>query len=137
MKRILPLIGIAACFAGCGGGELELSGAELYTYHCSACHGPQAQGDGPVAEVMSISVPDLRSLSARNGGVFPAEAVARFIDGRDLPAAHGDRYMPVWGDVFSWPEDFQSDENAAPDERRVEVRINAIVEFLEQIQYPK
>jgi len=49
---------------------------------------------------MRVAVPNLRMLSERNEGEFPAEAVASYIDGRDLPASHGDRNMPIWGPVF-------------------------------------
>jgi hypothetical protein len=31
--------------------------------------------------------------------MFPSERVYRIIDGRDVPG-HGDREMPVWGDIF-------------------------------------
>ena len=73
------------------------SGAQTYATHCASCHGVHAEGDGPVAAVMQVNVPNLRSLRQRYGGEFPTEAVAGFIDGRNLPMAHGDRVMPVWG----------------------------------------
>ena len=40
---------------------------------------------------MTITVPNLRTLSMRNGGVFPADAVTAYIDGREQRAAHGSR----------------------------------------------
>jgi hypothetical protein len=43
--------------------------------------------------------PDLTQFARRNGGMFPSERVYRIIDGRDVPS-HGDREMPVWGDIF-------------------------------------
>jgi len=73
------------------------SGAELYKRFCSACHGPQAQGDGPVSLSLKVAVPDLTRIAARHGGVFPDEWVARVIDGRVYLAVHGARDMPVWG----------------------------------------
>jgi mono/diheme cytochrome c family protein len=123
---------------GCGSlPETEtppLSGAELFGQHCSACHGAQADGQGPVAQVMRVTVPELRSLSRRNGGIFPQDSVRAYIDGRELPPAHGDRYMPVWGQVLSFP-DGQGEESGAPSERRIQSRITAIVDFLLTIQY--
>ena len=107
-----------------------LSGATLYANHCSACHGAQGEGDGPVATVMQISVPNLRNMSQRNGGAFPTDAAAAYIDGRDLPVSHGDRLMPIWGDVFGWPEN--SDEMDSAD---IERRIRALVAYLEELQY--
>jgi mono/diheme cytochrome c family protein len=104
--------------------------AETFATHCAACHGPQGEGDGPVAPTLAVTVPNLRTLSRRNGGRFPAEAVASYIDGRRYPAAHGSRLMPVWGDVFSATKDL------VPRAEDPEVRITAIVEYLRELQYP-
>ena len=79
--------------------------------------------------VMNINVPNLRQLSERNGGEFPADAVASYIDGRNLPAAHGDRQMPVWGSVFDTTARIITDAESA------EERIAEIVDYLENIQY--
>jgi mono/diheme cytochrome c family protein len=77
-----------------------VSGAETFATHCASCHGPRAEGDGPVAATINVTVPNLRTLSQRNRGQFPTDAVASYIDGRSLPTAHGTRAMPVWGGVF-------------------------------------
>jgi len=69
--------------------------------------------------------PDLTKYTARNGGIFPRERVYRIVDGRDVPS-HGDRDMPVWGDVFK-----QTEGGPASD---VKTRIEAIVRYLEGIQ---
>lgn len=82
-----------------------------------------------MVSVMRINVPNLRHLSERNGGVFPADAVASYIDGRNLPASHGDRVMPVWGDVFDTTSRIVRDAEAA------EQRIADIVELLREMQY--
>jgi hypothetical protein len=59
--------------------------------------------------------------------VFPANAVAAYIDGRTQPAAHGERLMPVWGEVF---------RAATPDgEKTVRERIDALVGFIAELQY--
>jgi mono/diheme cytochrome c family protein len=104
-------------------------GAQLFLNHCAACHGADAEGGGPVAAVMQTTVPNLRTLAQRSGGVFPAEAVTAYIDGREIKAAHGDRQMPIWGDVFRGPEQGTA-------ERTVRGRIAALVAFLKGIQYP-
>jgi len=103
-------------------------GARLFFNHCAACHGDAAEGDGPVAAAMRVTVPNLRTLATRNDGAFPAEAVRAYIDGRESVAAHGDRQMPVWGDVFRGPEQRTS-------ERTVRRRIDALVNFIETLQY--
>jgi hypothetical protein len=76
-------------------------GANLYRNNCAACHGMAGEGDGPVASAMRVTIPNLRTLASRNDGEFPRDAVTAYIDGRTVPAAHGDRYMPVWGDVLA------------------------------------
>jgi mono/diheme cytochrome c family protein len=103
-------------------------GARLFHNHCAACHGADGEGGGPVAAVMQTTVPNLRTLSKRNGGTFPTEAVTAYIDGRQAKAAHGDRQMPVWGDVFRGPEQGTA-------ERTVRERIAALVAFLKGFQY--
>jgi mono/diheme cytochrome c family protein len=103
-------------------------GARLYFNHCAACHGSDGEGGGPVATTLRITPPDLRSLAARNRGVFPRDAVTTYIDGRQMPAAHGERQMPIWGDVFRGPEQGTA-------ERTLRRRIGALVDLIESIQY--
>lgn len=67
--------------------------------YCWQCHGQDASGTGPMAEMLAISTPDLTRLAARNNGVFPLEAVARQIDGRDVLLAHGGE-MPIFGPLL-------------------------------------
>jgi mono/diheme cytochrome c family protein len=105
------------------------NGAQLYMNHCAACHGADGEGGGPVAAVMQITVPNLRTLAQRNGGTFPTDAVTAYVDGREVKAAHGDRQMPIWGDVFRGPEQGTA-------ERTVRERIAAVVDFVKGIQYP-
>ena len=100
-----------------------MSGAQLFRTHCASCHGENAAGGGPISAQLRKAVPDLTTFSARNGGMFPAERVRQMIEGRG-PAAHGDRSMPVWGDVFRQQN---SDADAA-------TRIDSIVTFLRSIQ---
>lgn len=74
-------------------------GHDLFAVFCATCHGQDASGTGPMAEILAIETPDLTQLSASNGGVFPVEAVARQIDGRDRALAHGGT-MPLFGPFF-------------------------------------
>jgi len=58
-------------------------------------------GDDPMAEFMSVKVPDLSLLAARNDGDFPMLNVIQTIDGRTgvRLRGHGSE-MPIWGDQF-------------------------------------
>lgn len=79
------------------------AGGELFTLYCAQCHGADAAGNGPMAELIAVPTPDLTALAARNGGVFPLEPAARQIDGRARILAHGGD-MPVFGTFFGGAE---------------------------------
>lgn len=74
-------------------------GHDLYQTHCATCHGTDARGGGPMAPVLMVLPPDLRNVTARNGGIFPVARVISRIDGRDPLVSHGSA-MPVYGDFF-------------------------------------
>ena len=106
-----------------GPGDL---GAQLFGTHCASCHGTTARGDGPRAEHLLRKPPDLTRFAMRNGGVFPSERVYQIIDGRNVPS-HGDREMPIWGDVF---KQMRGGSAAGA----VKARIDAIIRYLAGIQ---
>ena len=112
--------------AGCS--KAELPGGELYSANCANCHGRYADGEGPAAADMG-PVPDLRYLAAQNGGVFPAARVTAVIDGREAIKAHGERRMPVWGNVFV---ELDGANNAK--EARTTTKIKDVVDYLAAIQ---
>jgi len=101
-----------------------VDGARLYTSFCATCHGASGRGDGVMASQMRRTPPDLTSFATRNGGVFPAERVRQIIEGSG-PAAHGNRDMPVWGEVFKRVGGANADGAA---------RIDALVNFLATLQ---
>lgn len=129
MRRVVlgPALSIALALGAPALAADDL-GARLYFNHCAACHGDDGEGTGPVAASMRVTVPNLRSLAQRNGGTFPVDTVRAYVDGRDMLAAHGDRHMPIWGDVFRG-----ADQDA--DDRTVRRRIAAIVDFISLLQY--
>lgn len=123
MRALLLVGGLAT------GLSAMAQGRTLYLENCSACHGRQAAGDGPLGTVLRIPIPDLRRTARLAGGTFPADYVYQVIDGREMFPSHGDRYMPVWGSEF-WLEagaDAQAEEVVA-------ARIQALVDYLETIQ---
>ena len=128
---MLLTAGVACLASACATSRLEQpSGERVFATHCASCHGPMGEGNGPVAPAFNIAVPNLRTLNQRYDGDFPANEVARYIDGRDLPDAHGERQMPVWGYVF------EATETIVPGAEDPATRIAALVEHLRSIQYP-
>lgn len=75
------------------------AGSDLYRKYCWQCHGFEATGDGPMAEMLAIRTPDLTKLASENDGVFPIGRIAEQIDGRSQLLAHGGE-MPIFGAVF-------------------------------------
>jgi mono/diheme cytochrome c family protein len=75
-------------------------GQQMYLQYCSSCHGREGKGDGPVSRDLKVKVPDLTGLAKKHKGSYPLDDVIATIDGRRLVRAHGDRAMPVWGEIF-------------------------------------
>jgi hypothetical protein len=59
--------------------------------------------------------------------VFPAERVAKIIDGRETVAGHGNKDMPVWGKSLSQLDDVKSEKDVA-------ARVVELTEYLRSIQ---
>lgn len=106
MHRSLILAIIAA--TGLGGSIVHAEdtevGAELFSDTCSACHGADAKGGGPMAAILSVAPSDLTQLSTGNDGVFPTARVVRRIDGTTEVLAHGGA-MPLFGLILEGPSD--------------------------------
>lgn len=110
--------------------EVVLANGKLeYQAYCATCHGPQAKGDGPMADFLTIRPTDLTQLRKRNNGQFPFWRIYRIIDGREEVRAHGVRAMPVWGSYFLM------EEGGHPlDENLVIGRILGLVYYLRSLQ---
>ncbi|OSQ53311.1 c-type cytochrome [Marivita geojedonensis] len=130
----MKTIGTAVClsFAAATVGLADDLGKQDYMQGCAGCHGESGMGQGPLAELLTIDVPDLTTLSARNDGKFPMLDVIHVIDGRMGVRAHGGA-MPIWGLIFK--------ENAAGDsgllggaEAIARGRMLSIAYYLESIQ---
>jgi len=80
----------------------SVDGRSVFQNYCASCHGIDGGGKGPVSGALRQAVPDLTTLSKRNGGKFPAVHVRNTITfGEDaLIPAHGSKGMPIWGPVF-------------------------------------
>ncbi len=111
----------------------EEPGQTDFVTYCAACHGVEGKGDGTIAEFLTITATDLTQLSKNNGGLFPRERAINVIDGREEIKVHGPRDMPVWGDWFEF-EAGSSVAGKGAEEKVVQARINALVDYIETIQ---
>jgi mono/diheme cytochrome c family protein len=104
-------------------------GQQKYMQYCATCHGPNATGDGVAAGLFTKRPPDLTLLTKNNGGKFPMNKVLNVVKGDAPIAAHGNREMPVWGEILGRPLDTSMTGKAAAD-----AEILVIVSYLESIQ---
>jgi mono/diheme cytochrome c family protein len=125
MRWVQLWVGLLLALTATSPALADDAGRALYVANCASCHGAYGEGDGPAALDMGAPLPDLRYLAKRNGGAFPAAAVAEIIDGREFVKAHGPRPMPVWGDAFEALTGNAATANA---------RIKALVDYLATIQ---
>ena len=129
---ILATSTIMASDAQSAGSGPEPGHNDFLTY-CAACHGVEGKGDGTIAEFLTITAVDLTQLSKKNAGLFPRERAVSVIDGRAEVKVHGPRDMPVWGDWFEF-EEGSSIAGKGAEEKVVQARINALVDYIETIQ---
>ncbi|MDZ7669863.1 MAG: cytochrome c [Gammaproteobacteria bacterium] len=129
LATLMPTLVLMSPAVNAESDQPAYDGTDLYLNNCANCHGVYGEGDGIVTPTLSTVLLDLRYLSARNDGTFPRDFVTDIIDGRATRATHGPEGMPVWAAEFSRQEGF--DEQA---EARVTAKIDALVNFLEQIQ---
>lgn len=104
-------------------------GKQKYLKYCATCHGPGATGDGIAAHLFTKKPPDLTLLSKENGGKFPMNELLNIVKGNASIAAHGNREMPVWGEILGRPLDTSMNKQA---EDNAEILV--IGHYLESIQ---
>lgn len=102
-------------------------GQDLFRAWCRSCHGPEGEGDGPVAEHLRVPPADLTMLSARNDGHFDFDGVVAKIDGREKVPGHGSEDMPVWGDAFVAVDEEEGEDG-------VQKKIEYLAHFIWSIQ---
>ncbi|MEX5729993.1 mono/diheme cytochrome c family protein [Rhodovulum iodosum] len=129
-KPIAAALAALPLLAGAATAQDDPGKAE-YMNACAACHGANGVGDGPLAELMTVPMPNLTQLSAANDGAFPMLSVIQVIDGRTGIRGHG-YPMPVWGDRFKAEATAEIGEYAA--ELMVRGRVLSIAYFVESLQ---
>jgi hypothetical protein len=143
--HISLLIGIlVGSTSYCWGEESDVGRIE-YLSSCSACHGTDGKGQGPLAAELKIKPADLTTLANRNSGVFPLNAVYETIDGRKPIGSHGTREMPIWGRRYT-PSPLSANQAFGPKptdspvimsydpEIVIRTRILAVIDYLNRIQ---
>jgi len=104
MRPIIFVCGVVLLLSIAIGIEIEAAEAEqgkqLYMQYCGSCHGKDGRGSGSLSPYLKIAVPDLTVLKRNNKGIYPLDDVMATIDGRRTVRSHGDRDMPVWGEIF-------------------------------------
>lgn len=108
-------------------------GRQDFRNYCAACHGVNGNGDGTIAEYLTINAPDLTKLTKFNAGIYPREKIEHVIDGRIDVKIHGSRDMPVWGDWFN-SEAISADTDRETRELIVHERIESLINYIETLQ---
>ena len=128
-----PVSVLTSLLVGClaiPAGADEVGHAEFIA-NCAVCHGEYGKGQGELAELLTIEMPDLTGIAARHDGSFPMLDVIHIIDGRSGMRAH-ETNMPLWGERFTAPVAEASGPYAA--EIAARGRILSIAYYLESIQ---
>ena len=102
-------------------------GGEAFRTYCQSCHGPNADGTGPLAKTLTPTPADLTTIAQRNGGEFPADQVFEAISvGRSIKS-HRRSEMPEWTKALKKASKETTDE-------QVERFILNVVEYLKTRQ---
>jgi mono/diheme cytochrome c family protein len=104
-------------------------GERTYRRNCQRCHGLDGRGVIGTDDVAESQPPDLSEIAARRGGRFDRAEVSEWIDGRSVPASHGTRSMPIWGELMSVEY-----ERYADGEALVGAVLDPLVSYLESLQ---
>lgn len=102
----------------------------IYLAECASCHGADGRGAGPAAAALDPTPPDLTTIAARNGGVFPRNQVMSTIDGLDR-GSHFSAAMPEFGaGDLGETVIVEEDGLGTP----IPIRLLALADYLESIQ---
>lgn len=110
-------------------------GQREFQAHCASCHGRDAKGYGPIADLLRKAPPDLTVLARNNGGIFPMSRVYDSIVGDDVKA-HGSRDMPIWGQVYRLRAGEHYVDSYYDADAYVRIRVLSLVEYINRLQVP-
>ncbi len=116
-------------------GERDL-GRIVYGAHCAACHGADGRGEGPMAEFLTVEMPDLTTIQRDNDGVFPFARVYRIIEGGAENEVHAASGMPAWGERLLTDTYILHGVRVEPGQREafVRARILAVIDHIAGMQ---
>lgn len=128
---VLAVAIVAASAAEAVRAESANPGRDAFLQYCASCHGPTANGKGPMAAELRQAPADLTRLGERFGSPLQTQRLLDRIDGRRMARAHGSRDMPVWGRKLA---------SNAPRTQGTEAQTRGtlliIVDYLASIQQP-
>lgn len=82
-------------------------GRKLYVSYCQLCHGPEGQGDGPLAKAMDVTPADLATTVRSRSDTILMKIISgegrQTITGRDRHNLLSEA-MPEWKDVLDKPQ---------------------------------
>lgn len=125
--------GLALTVAAPVAAEEDTPGALEYQQSCLSCHGVGGKGDGPLAKLMTVPVPDLTQIAKSHDGRFPVQDIFMIIDGRTGVRGHG-YPMPVWGARYKAEAGGKYGPGGIGAEDVVRGRILELVYYLHSIQ---
>jgi mono/diheme cytochrome c family protein len=99
---------------------------EMFKSYCAVCHGTDAKGGGPAASALKTPPADLTLLARKDGGKYPAAHVAAVLRGQTDITSHGNKEMPVWGELFS--------SISQGHDSQVQQRVSNLVDYVESLQ---
>jgi len=129
------LVGVLLCTAPAWAASPQAlaAGKAIYAKYCAACHGRNAQGDGPMAAALKTKPADLTRLAKQSGGTFPYMTVLDIVDGTAPIPAHGSSDMPVWGETF---QATGAEGGSVMEQSRVRGELMLLVDYLRSVQAP-
>lgn len=131
MKKAIVFMPLAltACMAVEPDTSVE-AGRMAYQDQCAACHGVDGKGAGDFGVELFTIPPDLTTLSAANGGVYPRDYIMSAIDGYER--SHGfSAAMPEFGALDLGPTVIVEEDGVGTP---VPATLLALTAYLETLQ---
>lgn len=113
LKRVRPSDGLVQ----------SVDGKAIYDAYCANCHGTTGRGNGPAARHLSVPVPDLSTITARDGAFNAAHVRSHVME----PDGHRPgEVMTCWREVLA--------ANYHRDQALVNLAVANLVKHVEGLQ---